>query len=142
MLETDTYGAGETIRFTVTFNVPVDVSGDPVLAFALGNQGDVRDVDAAHESGSGTTALVFAYTVVSTDEDSNGIFLRDEDDFDDPDGPVRLDSDDTIQFTGTSTDVPLYWQGRGTPVGPQGGGLADNGQQRPGVHLFGESQRR
>ena len=77
-LETDTYGAGETIRFKVTFNVAVDVSGDPVLAFALGNQDDVRDVDAAHESGSGTTALVFGYTVVSTDEDNNGIFLKDE----------------------------------------------------------------
>ena len=131
MLETDTYGAGETIRFTVTFNVPVDVSGDPVLAFALGNQGDVRDVDAAHESGSGTTALVFAYTVVSTDEDSNGIFLRDEDDFDDPDGPVRLDSDDTIQFTGTSTDVPLYWQGRGTQSGHKVEGSRTTGNNAP-----------
>ena len=117
MLDTDTYGAGETIRFTVTFNVAVDVSGDPVLTFALGNQGQVRDVDAAHEGGGGSTALVFAYTVVSTDEDNNGIFLRDEDDFNNPDGPVRLDSDDTIRFAGTSTDVPLYWQGRGTQSG-------------------------
>ena len=131
MLETDTYGAGETIRFTVTFNVAVDVSGDPVLAFALGNQGDVRDVDAAHESGSGTTALVFAYTVVSTDEDNNGIFLRDENDFNNPDGPVRLDSDDTIQFTGTSTDVPLYWQGRGTQSGHKVDGSRTTGNNAP-----------
>ena len=98
MLATDTYGAGETIRFTVTFNVAVDVSGDPVLTFALGNQGQVRDVDAAYEGGTGSTALVFGYTVVSTDEDNNGIYLKDEQDFNNPDGPVRLDSDDEIEF--------------------------------------------
>ena len=131
MLETDTYGAGETIRFTVTFNVAVDVSGDPVLTFALGNQGQVRDVDAAHEGGGGSTALVFAYTVVSTDEDNNGIFLRDEDDFNNPDGPVRLDSDDTIRFAGTSTDVPLYWQGRGTQSGHKVDGSRTTGNNAP-----------
>ena len=113
MLETDTYGAGETIRFKVTFNVPVDVTGDPVLTFVLGNSGDVREVDAAYEMGGGSTALVFGYTVVSTDEDNNGIDLRDEQDYDSPDGPVRLDSNDEIEFKDTSTDVPLYWQGRG-----------------------------
>ena len=113
----DTYGVGETIRFTVTFNTDVDVVGDPVFTFALGNSGEVRDVDAALESGTGTNALVFAYTVVSSDEDNNGIFLRDEDDFNNPDGPVRLDSDDTIRLAGTSTDVPLYWEGRGTQSG-------------------------
>ena len=131
MLETDTYGAGETIRFTVTFNVAVDVSGDPVLTFALGNQGQVRDVDAAHEGGGGSTALVFAYTVVSTDEDNNGIFLRDEQDFNTPDGPVRLDSDDTIRFAGTSTDVPLYWQGRGTQSGHKVDGSRTTGNNAP-----------
>ena len=131
MLQTDTYGAGETIRFTVTFNVAVDVSGDPVLTFALGNQGQVRDVDAAHEGGTGSTALVFAYTVVSTDEDNNGIFLRDEDDFNNPDGPVRLDSDDTIRFAGTSTDVPLYWQGRGTQSGHKVDGSRTTGNTAP-----------
>ena len=112
-LESDTYGAGETIQFTVTFNVAVDVDGDPVLKFVLGNSGDTREVDAAYVSGTGAKALVFGYTVVSTDEDNNGIYLRDEQDYDDPDGPVRLDSNDEIEFKDTSTDVPLYWQGRG-----------------------------
>ena len=73
--------------------------------------------DADYESGSGTKALVFAYTVVSTDEDTNGIFLWDESDFDNPDGPVRLYSNDEITFKGTNTDVPLYWQGRGGESG-------------------------
>ena len=116
-LETDTYGAGETIRFTVTFSAAVDVAGDPIFRFALGNA-TPRAVDAAYEPGSGTTALVFGYTVVSSDGDDNGIFLYDGTDLNNPDGPVRLDSDDSIKFTGTSTDVPLAWpSGRGTQSG-------------------------
>ena len=39
MLETDTYGADETIQFTVTFNAAVDVTGDPVYTFSLGSSG-------------------------------------------------------------------------------------------------------
>ena len=116
-LETDTYGATETIQFTVTFNVAVDVTGDPVFQFALGNSGDVREVMAAYVSGTGTTALVFGYTVVASDEDDNGIFLRDGTNLDDPDGPVRLDANDEIEFEGTSTDAPLYWSGRGGQSG-------------------------
>ncbi len=131
MLETDTYGAGETIRFKVTFNVAVDVTGDPVFGFALGNMSDTRDVDAAYEGGSGTTALVFGYTVASTDEDNNGIYLKDEQDFNTPDGPVRLDSDDTIRFAGTSTDVPLYWQGRGTQSGHKVDGSLTSSNSAP-----------
>ena len=93
VLEADTYGAGETIQFTVTFNVPVDVDGDPVLEFVLGNSGETREVDAAYDTGTGTTELVFGYTVVSTDVDNNGIFLRDEDDYDDRGrpGPARFE---------------------------------------------------
>ena len=113
-LETDTYGAGETIEFTVTFNVAVDVTGDPVFEFAL-DGGASRS--AAYETGGGSTALVFHYPVVSGDTDANGIFLWDEADFDNPDGPVRLDSNDEIEFKDTSTDVPLYWAGRGTQSG-------------------------
>ena len=113
-LETDTYGAGETIEFTVTFNVAVDVTGDPVLEFLLDGS-EVRQ--ASDVSGSGTTTLVFSYTVVSGDDDDNGLFIRDESDYNNPDGPVRLDSNDEIEFKDTSTDVPLYWAGRGTQSG-------------------------
>ena len=90
------YLEGETIRFTVTFSAAVEVVGDPVFTFALGNRGDFRDVDAAYEGGSETIALVFAYTVLATDEDSNGISLYAGVIFTDSDGPVRLDADDAI----------------------------------------------
>ena len=131
LLETDTYGATETIQFTVTFNTEVDVDGDPVLKFVLGNSGDVREVDAAYESGGGGTALVFGYTVVSTDEDNNGIYLRDEQDYDDPDGPVRLDSNDEIEFKDTSIDVPLYWAGRGNHPNHKVDGSRTTGNNPP-----------
>ena len=114
LLETDTYGAGETIQFTVTFTAAVDVTGDPVLEF-LFDGSELRQ--AGDVSGSGTTELVFGYTVVSGDDDDNGLFIRDESDYNNPDGPVRLDSNDEIEFKDTSTDVPLYWQGRGTQSG-------------------------
>ncbi len=114
MLESDTYGAGETIQFTVTFTAAVDVTGDPVFTFSLGNSGvgNIRNVDAAYESGSGTAALVFGYTVVSTDVDDNGIYQLGGSDFASRDGPVDLDSDDSITFTGTSTDAVLAYATR------------------------------
>ena len=114
VLETDTYGAGETIRFTVTFSAAVDVTGDPHFAFSLLNGED----SAPYESGSGTRALVFGYTVVSSDEDDDGIFLFDGNDFTNRDGPVTLDSDDAITAAGsTTTDADLAHTGRGTQSG-------------------------
>ncbi len=127
-LEMDTYGAGETIQFTVTFNVPVDVDGDPVLEF-LFDGSEVRQ--AGDVSGSGTTELVFGYTVVSGDDDDNGLYIRDESDYNNPDGPVRLDSNDAIEFKDTSTDVPLYWQGRGTQSGHKVDGSRTTGNNPP-----------
>ena len=73
---TDTYGAGEIIEFTVTFNQPVIVTGEPHYVFSLGNSGDTRDLTATYDAGrSSARALVFTYTVVSTDVDNNGIYL-------------------------------------------------------------------
>ena len=132
VLETDTYGRGETIRFTVTFNAEVDVTGDPVLTFELGNSGAAREVDAAYESGSGTATLVFGYPVVSTDVDDNGISLLDGTDFPTRDSPVGLDSDDSITFTGTGTDAPLaYPGGRGTQSGHKVDGSRKTGNNAP-----------
>ena len=125
MLETDTYGADETIRFTVTFNAAVDVTGDPVYTFSLANSGGSNYVNAAYESGSGTAELVFGYTVLSTDMDGNGIYqLGGETDFSTVKGPVGLDADDAIQFTGTSADAPLAY-----PVRTQRSGHKVDGSQ-------------
>ena len=64
-----TYGAGETISFTATFNGPVTVTGTPQFAFSLGGV----TKQAALASGSDSAELVFSYTVVAGDNDADGI---------------------------------------------------------------------
>ena len=64
-----TYGAGETISFTATFNGPVTVTGTPQFAFSLGGV----TKQAAYASGSDSTALVFSYTVAAGDNDTDGV---------------------------------------------------------------------
>ena len=111
-LETDTYGAGETIRFAVTFSAAVTVTGDPQFAFSLGNSGAARRESAAYDAGlSTTTMLVFGYTVQATDEDDNGIFLLDKTDT--PPAPVELDADDAIVLAAdASVSADLDYTGR------------------------------
>ena len=77
--ESLTYGAGEKIRFTVTFTRAVEVSTSrPHFEFWLGSPGDVEIREASYESGTGTTALVFAYTVQAGDTDTDGIRIGDQ----------------------------------------------------------------
>ncbi len=89
---------------------------------------------------SGSSVLVVATTRmtltgsqrrVGRRHDDNGLFLRDESDYNNPDGPVRLDSDDEIEFHGTSTDAPLYWAGRGTQSGHKVDGSRMTGNVAP-----------
>jgi large repetitive protein len=52
-------GVGEVIPVSVTFSAPVVVTGVPTLLLDLGD----TDVNAVYLSGSGTSILVFRYTV-------------------------------------------------------------------------------
>ncbi|MBL1378089.1 DUF4347 domain-containing protein [Zobellella iuensis] len=68
-----TYVAGENLDFTVNFNeaVLVDTAGGtPRIAITLDSGGTVY---AGYVSGSGSSALLFRYTVQSGNLDSNGI---------------------------------------------------------------------
>ncbi len=68
----DIYTAGENLDFTVTFNENITVNtggGTPRIALTIGS----TTVYATYVSGSGTSALVFRYTVQTGDFDSNGI---------------------------------------------------------------------
>ena len=60
----DTYGEGEDIEFTVTFNEAVEVTGDPQFGFSL-----AAARVANYDSGSGSERLTFVYTVPPTDRD-------------------------------------------------------------------------
>src|SRR5690606_28985898 len=59
-----TYRAGDALSFTLNFNEAVTVSGTPTLEITIGE----HSVLAAYQSGDGTTALTFGYTVHSGDE--------------------------------------------------------------------------
>ena len=66
----DTYGLGEDIEITVTFNEAVTASDDVEFGISAGGQKQAR-----LKSGNGTTELVFAYTVQADDEDDDGIWI-------------------------------------------------------------------
>jgi hypothetical protein len=67
----DYYVESDDIQFTVTFDQAVDVTGTPQLTFRLGSTNTV----ANYLSGTGTSALVFEYTVQAGDTDTNGVSI-------------------------------------------------------------------
>ena len=108
----DTYGVGEEIEFTVTFSRAVEVStGRPHFEFYLGNSGVAVIKDAAYQSGSGTTALVFAYTVVAADMDDNGIWVGDQSE------TLMLDTGEYIRAVDDQTSATLTHAELGTQSG-------------------------
>ena len=66
------YVLGETVRVTLTFSEAVNVTGAPQVKidFSSGAGGERR---AVYASGSGTTTLEFAYTVVARDLSTQGV---------------------------------------------------------------------
>ena len=73
--EGDTYGLGETIEISLTFSEAVNATAG--TDFVLSVSGGKR---AGLLRGSGTTTLVFGYTVAPGDVDDNGIWIGDQDD--------------------------------------------------------------
>ena len=92
------YGPGEQIQFTVEFTLPVTVVGDPQLEFRITTPGPQNEF-ASYLSGSGTTELVFSYTVLAVDDDADGIYWEDD--------TIRLDSDDSITGIVNGLDADL-----------------------------------
>ena len=71
------YATGDDIEVTATFDQAVAVTGKPRIEVRLGT-GSPTGRWAEYASGSGTTALVFSYTVLATDEsDTDGIEVGD-----------------------------------------------------------------
>ena len=68
-----TYLVGTTMDFSVLFSAAVTVTGAPSLAFETS---DGTKAATYYLSGSGTTTLVFRYTVVSNDYDYDGITVN------------------------------------------------------------------
>ena len=114
-----TYGAGEEIRISVTFDQPVEVSGDPELALDVGGERL-----AEYDSGEGTETLVFVYVVRASDDDDDGVSVGDD--------ALRLDGNDGID-NGAGDDAELAHDGPGA----QPGHMVD-GTRRAGVHTHAE----
>ena len=101
----DTYREGENIEITVTFSKAVVVSGEPQFEFCMGSGECVEGDDpparrrASLTSGSGTTELVFTYTVRTGDSDDNGIWIGDHN------RTLKLDGGDAIRGVANGMDV-------------------------------------
>ena len=65
----NTYKKSDKIQVTVTFSESMNVTGTPQLTLKIGT----ADKKADYTSGTGTAALVFAYTVAAGDTDTDGI---------------------------------------------------------------------
>ena len=84
------YGPGETIQFTAEFTLPVTVTGDPQFAFSGPTTSGGSTRALATYISTTENKVVFEYTVSTTDNDSDGIWIGDHTD------TFRLDGDDTI----------------------------------------------
>lgn len=70
---TGPYNVGHNIDVTLTMNETVSVTGTPQLTIVIGT----TERKANYNSGTGTEALVFRYTVVDADtEDTDGVSVR------------------------------------------------------------------
>ena len=98
----DTYALGETISVRVTFGETVNVSGTPRVKIKM----DPRwgEFWAAYESGSGTAALTFAYTVARPNTAPTGIAVLAN--------TLQLNGG-TIASAATGTDASLAHAGLG-----------------------------
>ena len=108
----DTYGAGETIEFTLALSEAVTVTGTPHLQFSLGG----TNTHAGYARGSGTDKLVFAHAVQAGDADADGIFVQDGEDVS-GNSAVVLDTGEDIAAMDDSADADLVNPGRGARSG-------------------------
>ena len=80
----DTYGLGEKILVTVAFSEAMDVDttgGVPRLKIRMQTSWAERwweELWADYESGTGTTALIFAYTVVEPNTSQKGVAVLED----------------------------------------------------------------
>ena len=70
-IQNSTLNAGDVVSVTVTMNEATTVTGMPQLALTIGS----TPVSANYASGSGSTALVFTYTILAGQTDANGISI-------------------------------------------------------------------
>ncbi len=137
----DTYGLGDTIHVRVTFDEPVDVTGTPRLKIDM-DPAEWGEKWAAYQTGSGTSSLTFAHTVVEPNISTQGIAVL-ANTLELNGGTIRSGGNDAdLAHTGQPHDAnhKVDWQtepesggGGGGPTGtsePPGGASGDSGSQQ------------
>ena len=99
----DTYILGDTIRVTLTFSEAVNATGTPRLAIDM-DPAAWGQKWAAYESGTGTSSLTFAHTVVEPNYSTQGIAVLED--------TLELNGG-TIQSVASQTDAALSHDGLG-----------------------------
>ena len=72
IVSTGPYGVGDRIEVTAVTSKTVTVTDKPTLTLVIGNTGKT----ASYTLGSGTNALIFRYTVVTGDNDTDGVSVK------------------------------------------------------------------
>ena len=96
----DAYRLGETVEVEVTYSEAVSVRGTPLVGLSVRHATENYDIEpnAAYVRGSGTTKLVFAWTVPGGLKDDNGILLYSD--------PLRLNGG---TITAVSDGITAVW---------------------------------
>ena len=113
-----TYGAGEEVDISVTFDQPVVVEGAPQLALDVGGPRL-----AEYHEGTGSETLVFVYVVTENDRDADGVSVGED--------ALRLNGGRI--GNGAGDDAELAHDGPGQQSGHQ-----VDGGRRAGVHTHAE----
>ena len=104
------YRANQTIEVAFTYNIDVEVDGEPTVGIGIGWTGHNKEEawrEAEYLRGSGTDTLVFGYTVTPGDNDDKGvaIFMG---------HPNKgYGGDGTIKAEGTDVEINPYYLGSG-----------------------------
>jgi len=70
-IQNNRLNTGDVVSVTVTMDDATVVTGTPVMALTIGS----ASTNATYASGTGSTSLVFQYTVLANDADSDGISI-------------------------------------------------------------------
>ena len=131
----DTYGFGETIQLTATFDKAVVVGtggGTPRIEIRMGSSGGTAVSKwAQYSSGSDTAALVFNYVVQATDMDDNGIWLR---------GDMLELQSGTIRDATDTVDAILDYDGDGGQVGHKVDGSLTSANTAPAFSAVAQTR--
>lgn len=124
----DSYGAGEAIELTVTFDIQVEVSGPPQLALLIGN----RRVQAALSGSDGNSAW-FRYVVQTRDRDFDGLSV--------PADGLALNGGAIRSLTGADARLSLGAHAIANRAGQRADGSRGTVPTVRGLWLYGQPRR-